>query len=63
MSEGLQTILRKHKVPNSYEILHQLSRGHNLTQTILDEFIETMPSYIQEDLRKVTLETYIGLKE
>lgn len=63
LSEGLQTILRKHKVPNSYEILHQLSRGHNLTQTILDEFIETMPSYIQEDLRKITLETYIGLGE
>lgn len=63
LSEGLQTILRKHQVQNSYEILHQLSRGHNLTKTTLDEFIETMPSNIQEDLRKITLETYIGIVE
>lgn len=63
LSEGLQTILRKHKVPNSYEILHQLTRGHKLTNTLLDEFIETMPSNIKEDLRKITLETYIGLEK
>ena len=61
LSEGIQTILRKHKIPNSYELLHKLTRGHNVTQEDLHNFIKEMPENTQEDLKRVTLETYIGL--
>ena len=61
LSEGIQTILRKHKVHNSYEILHKLTRGHNITEEDLHNFMKEMPENIQEDLKRVKLETYIGL--
>ena len=60
LAEGIQTILRKHRIPNSYEILHKLTRRHNVTEEDLHNFIEEMPENIQEDLKKVTLENYIG---
>ena len=63
LSEGIQTILRKHKIPNSYELLHKLTRGHNVTQEDLHNFIKEMPETSQEDLKRVTLETYIGLSD
>ena len=63
LSEGIQTILRKHKIPNSYELLHKLTRGHNVTQEDLHNFIKEMPENTQEDLKRVTLETYIGLSD
>ena len=61
LSEGIQTILRKHRIPNSYELLHNLTRGNNVTQEDLHNFIEEMPENIQEDVKRVTIESYIGL--
>lgn len=61
LSEGLQTILRKHNIPNSYELLHKLSRGQKLTKNMLEEFIDTMPCNTKEELRKITLKNYIGI--
>ena len=61
LSEGIQTILRKHRISNSYELLHNLTRGHNVTQEDLHNFIEEMPENIQEDVKRVKLDSYIGL--
>ena len=55
LSEGIQTILRKHNVTDAYEKLHNLTR-QKLTKELLDEFIETMPDKIQEELKKLSLE-------
>ena len=60
LSEGIQTILRKHGVSDAYEKLHTLTRGRKLTQETLNEFIETMPDKIKDELKKINLETYIG---
>ena len=61
LSEGIQTILRKHNVTDAYEKLHKLTREQKLTKEILDEFIETMSDKIQEELKKLSLENYIGM--
>ena len=61
LSEGIQTILRKYNVPDAYEKLHNLTRGQQFTKEKLDEFIETMPDKIQEELKKLSLENYIGM--
>ena len=61
LSEGIQTILRKHNVTDAYEKLHNLTREQKLTKELLDEFIETMPDKIQEELKKLSLENYIGM--
>lgn len=60
LSEGIQTILRKHNVSDAYERLHKLTRQNRLTETLLNEFIETMPYKVQLELKTVTLENYIG---
>ena len=61
LSEGIQTILRKHNVTDAYEKLHKLTREQKLTKELLYEFIETMPDKIQEELKKLSLENYIGM--
>lgn len=60
LSEGIQTILRKHKIPNAYEYLHKLTRENTLTYKLLQEFIETMPKEVQPELNSLTLTNYIG---
>lgn len=61
LSEGIQTILRKHKVPNAYELLHGLTRENRITKETLDEFYETMPPEIEQDLKRLTLNNYVGI--
>jgi adenylosuccinate lyase len=60
LSEGIQTILRKHKIPNAYEYLHKLTRENTLTHKLLQEFIETMPKEVQPELNNLSLTNYIG---
>ena len=60
LSEGIQTILRKYNVPDAYERLHKLTREQKLTKERLEEFIETMPDKIKEELNNVNVENYVG---
>ena len=60
LSEGIQTILRKYNVPDAYEKLHKLTREQKLTKERLEEFIETMPDKIKEELKNVNVENYVG---
>lgn len=63
LSEAIQTILRKNKVPNAYEILKNLSRGKSLSKQELQDFITTLS--INEEDKKTLVElspkSYIGL--
>lgn len=63
LTEAVQTILRKNKVNNAYELLKQLSRGKELTKEKLHEFIETLPIQDKDKdiLLKLEPKTYIGL--
>ncbi len=63
LSEAIQTILRKEKVDNAYELLKELSRGKHLTKDELHKFIKTLPISNEsiETLLNLTPEKYIGL--
>ena len=65
LTEAIQTVLRKNKVPKAYEILKELSRGKELTKKDLQSFIKKLS--INENDKKRLLEltpsNYIGLSE
>lgn len=42
IAEGIQTILRREGYPNPYEVLKKLTRGQEVTQKILFQFIDNL---------------------
>jgi len=42
LAEPIQTVMRKHAVPNAYEALKSLTRGQGITREALKEFIATL---------------------
>ena len=65
LSEAVQTILRKNKVSNAYEILKELSRGRVITKENLENFIKNLniDESDKEILLKLKPKDYIGLCE
>ena len=65
LSEAIQTVLRKNKVDNAYELLKELSRGKKVTKKDIEEFVSKLD--INEEDKKVLLNLtpsdYIGLCE
>lgn len=63
LTEAIQTILRKNKVPNAYELLKELSRGKKITKDDLHQFIEKLniPKEDKKRLLDLTPSNYIGL--
>ena len=63
LTEAIQTVLRKNKVPKAYELLKGISRGKELTKDSLHEFIKSLD--INENDKNVLLNLtpnkYIGL--
>jgi len=63
LSEAIQTVLRKNKQENAYELLKELSRGKEVTKEKLHEFINNLP--IDKEDKRILLEltpsNYIGL--
>jgi len=64
LAEAVQTVMRAHRVPGSYEKLKELTRGKGgISQADLQEFIKGLP--LPEDVRArlaaLTPSTYIGL--
>ncbi len=63
LTEAVQTILRKNKIENAYELLKELSRGKDLTKKELHNFINKLS--INEKDREILLslepKDYIGL--
>ena len=63
LTEAIQTVLRKNKIDNAYELLKQLSRGKELTKDELHKFINnlTIPLHDKEILLNLEPSNYVGL--
>ena len=63
LTEAIQTVLRKNKIPKAYEQLKELSRGNELTKKELTQFIKKLdiPEEDKNILLKLTPSKYIGL--
>jgi len=61
LSEGIQTVMRKHNMENAYEILKYLTRtNEKITDETLQDFIVTLPDSIKEDLKDLSMKSYTG---
>jgi adenylosuccinate lyase len=60
LSEGIQTILRKHNISDAYEQLHELTRDKMLNNTTLNKFISTLPHTVRLEVAQLTLDNYTG---
>jgi adenylosuccinate lyase len=63
LGEAVQTVMRRHGVPEPYEKLKALTRGRAVTKELIREFIETLdiPAQDKARLLELTPETYLGL--
>ena len=65
LTEAIQTVLRKNKKNNAYELLKDLSRGKKLTKEKLHQFINKLDILDSDKKRLLDLtpSNYIGLSE
>ena len=65
LAEAVQTVMRRHGLPNPYEQLKALTRGHGITDAAMREFVETLdlPADAKARLAALTPASYIGLAE
>ena len=65
LTEAIQTIIRKNNIPNGYELMKKLSRGKDINEKNLVEFINTMdvPSEDKKRLLQLTPQSYVGYAE
>ena len=63
LTEAIQTVLRKNKISNAYELLKELSRGKKLTKNDLHVFINKLniPEKDKKKLLDLTPSNYTGL--
>ena len=64
IAEAIQTILRREKYPNPYEVLKGLTRTNNVVnKKVIHEFIDGLEvdENIKEELKKITPSNYIGI--
>jgi len=63
LAEAVQTVMRRHGLPNPYEQLKALTRGQGITETSMREFIASLdlPEDARQRLSDLTPATYIGL--
>jgi len=65
LGEAVQTILRKHHVPQAYEKLKDLTQGKEVTQETMAEFVKKLeiPAEDKKVLAELTPASYVGLAE
>ncbi len=65
LAEALQTVMRKHKIPDSYEKLKAQTRGKEIDRKTLIEFLQTtdLPQEAVEELERLTPSSYLGYAE
>jgi adenylosuccinate lyase len=65
LAEAVQTVMRRHGLPNPYEQLKALTRGHGIDAVSMREFIATLalPEADRQRLLALTPATYTGLAE
>lgn len=63
LAEAVQTVMRRYNVPNAYEQLKNLTRGHGIDANSLHEFINNLPlpQEVKAQLMELTPEKYTGL--
>ena len=63
LAEAVQTVMRRHGLPNPYEQLKALTRGQGITAESMRGFIESLdlPAEDKQRLRELTPGGYIGL--
>jgi len=65
LAEAIQTILRREKYPEPYEVLKNLTRGKKaITMESLHEFIDSLDvdDAVKEELKKLTPDSYTGIQ-
>ncbi|MET7140304.1 adenylosuccinate lyase [Xanthomonas sp. PPL139] len=65
LAEAVQTVMRRHGLPNPYEQLKSLTRGQGITADSMRAFVETLelPEDAKQRLRDLTPGGYVGLAE
>jgi adenylosuccinate lyase len=65
LAEAVQTVMRRHGLPEPYEQLKALTRGQGITRESLRAFIETLdlPADAKSRLLELTPASYTGLAE
>jgi len=65
LAEAVQTVMRRHGLPNPYEQLKALTRGHGIDETSMREFITglDLPADAKQRLLDMTPGSYTGLAE
>ncbi len=63
LAEAVQTVMRRHGLPNPYEQLKALTRGQGITRESMRAFIDTLdiPADAKHRLRVLTPASYTGL--
>ena len=63
LAEAVQTVMRRHGLPNPYEQLKALTRGHGITEASMREFIASLdlPTADKQRLLDMTPGSYTGL--
>ncbi len=63
LAEAIQTVMRRHGLPNPYEQLKALTRGHGMTRDSIRAFIRDLdlPEDAKSRLLELTPATYTGL--
>jgi adenylosuccinate lyase len=63
LTEAIQTVMRRHRVPNAYEQMRDLTRGQHVNAKKLTTFITTLeiPDEAKAQLLALTPEKYTGL--
>ncbi len=63
LAEAVQTVMRRHGLPNPYEQLKALTRGQGITEASMRQFIATLdlPADVKQRLIDMTPATYTGL--
>ena len=62
LAEAIQTVMRRHGVPEPYEKLKELTRGRKVDEAAIRAFVEKLdiPNESREPLLQLTPRTYLG---
>lgn len=63
LAEAIQTVMRRYGIEQPYEKLKELTRGKQITQATLRDFIESLnlPTNVKSELLLLTPSKYIGI--
>uniref|UniRef100_A0A0D6R4G1 Adenylosuccinate lyase n=1 Tax=Araucaria cunninghamii TaxID=56994 RepID=A0A0D6R4G1_ARACU len=65
IAEPIQTVMRKHGIPEPYEKLKEFTRGRAVTRESIQEFVQglELPKEVKERLLQLTPHSYTGAAE